>query len=101
MSFWLPFWLPIGLNESFWESFFLTFLGGAFFISFRLYEESQSKTATTTPASTMLKTKTGVPQSPPMPQGPLVRIWPGSHEDAGVLILSDSDSDDSYELDED
>ena len=48
-----------------------------------------------------MKTKTSVSQSAPTPQGPFVRIWPGSHEDAGVLILSDSDSDHSYESDED
>jgi hypothetical protein len=46
-----------------------------------------------------MKTNTSDSQSPP--QRPLVRIWPGSHEDAGVLILSDSDSDDSYQSDED
>ena len=42
-----------------------------------------------------MKTKTGVSQLPPTPQGPFLRIWPGSHEDAGVLILSDSDSEES------
>jgi hypothetical protein len=91
--------LPIGLNEIFLGIFPCFFWG--VFISFRLFEEgSQPKTTstkTTTSTSTM-KTKTS--QSPP-PQGPFIKIWPGSHEDAGVLILSDSDSDDSYESDED
>jgi hypothetical protein len=79
----------------------------------RLFEEeSQSKTTTTTtaststaststPASTTMKTNTSVFQSSPTPHGPFVRIWPGCHELAGVLILSDSDSDDSYQSDED
>ncbi|KAF8814675.1 hypothetical protein BYT27DRAFT_6956865 [Phlegmacium glaucopus] len=49
----------------------------------RSFEEgNQSKTATTTTTTTIMKPKT---------------IWPGSHEDAGVLILSDSDSDESEE----
>ena len=70
-------------------------------MSFRLFEEgSQPKTMTSnTKASTStINTKTS--QSPSIPQGPFIRTWPGSHEDAGVLILSDSDSDDSYESDE-
>jgi hypothetical protein len=66
------------------------------FISFRLFEEgSQPKT---TSAKTTSTTKTKTSQSP---QGPFIKIWPGSHEDAGVLILSDSDSDDGYESNED
>lgn len=71
------------------------------FISFRLFEEGSQPKTTTTTTTTSTKTKTSVSQSAPAPQGPFVRIWPGSHEDAGVLILSDSDSDDSYESDED
>lgn len=72
---------------------FFFFLG--VFILFRSFEEgSQSKaTTTTTTTSPVISSKN--------PQGPFVRIWPGSHEDAGVLILSDSDSDDDNESDGD
>lgn len=74
---------------------------------FRSFEESQSKTTTTTKTitttTTTKKSKTSVSPPPvkkpsPTPQGTFVRIWPGSHEDAGVLILSDSD--DNCESDE-
>ena len=71
-------------------------------ISFRLFEEgSQPNTTTTKITTSTSTTKTSVSQTLPTPQGPLIRIWPGSHEDAGVLILSDSDGDDSCESDED
>lgn len=80
--------------------FSLLFLGICF-ISFRLFEGSQPKTRTTKTITSTSTTKTNVSHSLPTSQGPLIRIWPGSHEDAGVLILSDSDSDDSCESDED
>jgi hypothetical protein len=83
--------------KSFWGSF-LAFFWGVFYF-FRLYEEgSQPKTTSTKTTTSTSTTKTS--QSHPAPQGPFIRIWPGSHEDAGVLILSDSDSDDSYESNE-
>ena len=82
---------------SFWGSF-LAFFGGVYFVSFRLFEEgSQPKTMSTKTTASTSTTKTKTSPSPPAPQGPFIKIWPGSHEDAGVLILSDSDSDDSYE----
>lgn len=72
------------------------------FIPFRLFEEGSQQTTMTMKTTTSTSTtKTSVSQSLPTPQGPLIKIWPGSHEDAGVLILSDSDSDDSCESDED
>ena len=47
--------------------------------------------------TTVAAPSTMVSQPPPTPQaqGSLIKIWPGSDGDAGVLILSDSDSDDS------
>jgi len=96
--------------KTFWGSFFLALFFGVLFIPCRSFEEeNQSKTKTTTTTTTMMKPKTDISQQPVIlsknpsstPQGSLVRIWPGSHEDAGVLILSDSDPDDSCESDED
>ena len=96
--------LPIGLNETF-LGIFPCFLLGHFSFSLRLFEEGSQPKITTTSTSTMVKTKTSVSQSAPIPQGlAFIRTWPGSHEDAGVFILSNSDPDHkvhNYESDED
>ena len=75
--------------NSLWGSFFLVFLG--VFIPFRSFEESQTKPKTHNsqlPVINPTSTSTTTRES-------FIKIWPGSHEDAGVLILSDSDSDDN------
>ena len=91
--------LPTELNKIFWGFFFPCFFWGVCCIPCRSFEEGIQSSTT--------KGKTSVSRSPDIsskdplstPERPPVRIWPGSHEDAGVLILSDSDNDDSSDED--